>query len=209
MARHARTTASKRTAFAASAAAVGVAASLLSAPIATAAPDHAWDRLAQCESGGDWSINTGNGYHGGLQFSQSTWNAFGGGEFAPRADLASREEQIYVAEKTLAAQGWGAWPACSASLGLSYAPSERPHPHSGGTATPAASVVNEVRTAHEGNDALAVDELYNLVKDALARFGVTVPASIDKLYHQHRDNLDAFYQAARPQIDPILSSVLN
>lgn len=102
------------------------------APGATAAPDSDWDRLAQCESGGNWHINTGNGYYGGLQFSASTWNAFGGGEFASTADQASREEQIYVAEKVLAQQGWGAWPACSASLGLSSGPTDRPHPHSGG-----------------------------------------------------------------------------
>ncbi len=73
-----------------------------------------WDRLAQCESGGNWSINTGNGYYGGLQFSQSSWNA-AGGSGAP--NNASREEQIRVAENLLARQGWGAWPACSAKLG--------------------------------------------------------------------------------------------
>ena len=77
-----------------------------------------WDHLAQCESGGDWHINTGNGFYGGLQFLPSTWSGFGGGEFAPRADLASREQQIVVAERVLAAQGWGAWPACSQRLGL-------------------------------------------------------------------------------------------
>ena len=99
--------------------------------IATAAPDSDWDRLAQCESGGDWHINTGNGYYGGLQFAAGTWNGYGGGEFAATADQASREEQIYVAEKVLAQQGWGAWPACSASLGLSSGPTDRPYPGSG------------------------------------------------------------------------------
>ena len=102
--------------------------------IATAAPDSDWDRLAQCESGGDWHINTGNGYYGGLQFAAGTWNGFGGGEFAPTADKASRIEQIYVAEKVLAQQGWGAWPACSASLGLTSGPTDRPHPSTGGGA---------------------------------------------------------------------------
>lgn len=77
-----------------------------------------WDALAQCESNGNWAINTGNGYYGGLQFSQSTWAAYGGTQFAPRADLATREQQIAIAEKTRASQGWGAWPACSAKLGL-------------------------------------------------------------------------------------------
>ena len=77
-----------------------------------------WDSIAQCESTGNWSIDTGNGYSGGLQFSPSTWQAYGGGQYAPTANLATREQQIAVAEKVLAAQGWGAWPACTAKLGL-------------------------------------------------------------------------------------------
>ncbi|GGC73185.1 transglycosylase family protein [Hoyosella rhizosphaerae] len=108
--------------------AVSAAGVLLAAP-ANAAPDSDWDRLAQCEAGGNWNINTGNGYYGGLQFSQSTWAGYGGTEFAPRADLATREQQIYVAEKTLRGQGWGAWPACSQRLGLNSAPTDRPHPN--------------------------------------------------------------------------------
>jgi LysM repeat protein len=74
-----------------------------------------WDRLAQCESGGNWSINTGNGYSGGLQFSAGTWQANGG---SGSASNASRAEQIRVAQRVLASQGWGAWPACSSRLGL-------------------------------------------------------------------------------------------
>ncbi|MFC0674372.1 transglycosylase family protein [Brachybacterium hainanense] len=77
-----------------------------------------WDRVAQCESGGDWSINTGNGYYGGLQFSKSTWRAFGGTEYASTADKASKAEQIAVAQRTLAQQGPGAWPVCSKRAGL-------------------------------------------------------------------------------------------
>lgn len=77
-----------------------------------------WDTLAQCESGGNWSINTGNGYHGGLQFSASTWAAYGGTQYAPTADQATREQQIAIAQKTQASQGWGAWPACTARMGL-------------------------------------------------------------------------------------------
>ncbi len=91
---------------------VASAAALTLAGTASAAPDSTWDAVAQCESSGNWSINTGNGYYGGLQFSQSTWNAYGGQQYAARADLASRAEQIAVAEKTLAGQGWGAW-ACA------------------------------------------------------------------------------------------------
>ncbi|MGH3500206.1 MAG: transglycosylase family protein, partial [Nocardioidaceae bacterium] len=77
-----------------------------------------WNQLAQCESSGNWHINTGNGYYGGLQFSASTWSAFGGDQYASRADLASRSQQIATAEKVLDVQGWGAWPACSSELGL-------------------------------------------------------------------------------------------
>src|ERR1700727_265936 len=72
---------------------------------AAAAPDAEWDRVAACESGGNWGINTGNGYHGGLQFSQGTWAAHGGSEFAASANQASREQQIAVAERVLATQG--------------------------------------------------------------------------------------------------------
>ncbi len=82
---------------------------------ANAAPASDWDALAQCESGGNWGINTGNGFSGGLQFTPSTWAAFGG-QGAPQN--ASREQQIAVAENVLAGQGWGAWPSCSAQLGL-------------------------------------------------------------------------------------------
>ncbi|MCA1004427.1 transglycosylase family protein [Rhodococcus hoagii] len=77
-----------------------------------------WDSLAQCEATGNWAINNGNGFYGGLQFSQSTWAAYGGTQYAPTADRASREQQIAVAEKVQAAQGWGAWPSCSSKLGL-------------------------------------------------------------------------------------------
>lgn len=74
-----------------------------------------WDQLAQCESGGNWSINTGNGYYGGIQFSLSSWQAVGGSGLPSNA---SREEQIMRGEALRAIQGWGAWPACSAKLGL-------------------------------------------------------------------------------------------
>ena len=72
-----------------------------------------WDHVAQCESGGNWHLNTGNGYYGGLQVSASTWSSFGGHRYAPRADLASRAEQIDVANRIFAADGWGPWPTCS------------------------------------------------------------------------------------------------
>ena len=77
-----------------------------------------WDAIAQCESGGNWAINTGNGYQGGLQFSPSTWAGHGGTAYAPTADQATREQQIAIAERVQASQGWGAWPACTARLGI-------------------------------------------------------------------------------------------
>ena len=77
-----------------------------------------WDALSACESGGNWAINTGNGFYGGVQFNQSTWERHGGLHYAPRADLATREEQIAIAEVTRARQGWGAWPVCSVRAGV-------------------------------------------------------------------------------------------
>lgn len=86
------------------------------AAVLTAAPASAdsvdWDSVAACESGGNWSINTGNGYYGGLQFASGTWSGHGGGEFASSAHLATREQQIAVAEHVLRTQGIGAWPVC-------------------------------------------------------------------------------------------------
>jgi resuscitation-promoting factor RpfA len=90
----------------------------LSASPAEAATTATWDRLAKCESGGRWHINTGNGYYGGLQFSPGTWRAYGGGRFASSAHRATKAEQITVAERLLDARGWSPWPACSRKLGL-------------------------------------------------------------------------------------------
>ncbi|MDM4143029.1 transglycosylase family protein, partial [Mycobacterium sp. FLAC0960] len=83
---------------------------------AAAATDGEWDQVARCESGGNWAINTGNGYHGGVQFSASTWASHGGGQYAPSAELATKEQQIAVAERVLATQGRGAWPVCGGPL---------------------------------------------------------------------------------------------
>ena len=93
-----------------------VAAPLMAAGNASAATASEWDKVAQCESGGNWSINTGNGYYGGLQFSASTWAAYGGTQYAPQANQASKAQQIAVAEKVLASQGKGAWPVCGKGL---------------------------------------------------------------------------------------------
>ncbi|MFF3912966.1 transglycosylase family protein [Streptomyces sp. NPDC001852] len=93
-----------------------VAAPLMAAGNASAATASEWDAVAQCESGGNWSINTGNGFYGGLQFTNSTWAAYGGTAYAARADLATKAQQIAVAEKVLAGQGKGAWPVCGTGL---------------------------------------------------------------------------------------------
>ncbi|PVY96337.1 transglycosylase family protein [Actinomycetospora cinnamomea] len=82
-------------------------------PPALAVPAGPWDSLARCETGGDWHADTGNGYHGGLQLSSRTWAAHGGGEFAPQADDASREQQIVIGERVRAEQGWEAWSSCA------------------------------------------------------------------------------------------------
>lgn len=87
----------------------------MSMPAANAVDSATWDALAQCESGGNWSINTGNGFYGGLQFTQQSWNGVG---MSGSPATATREQQIEAGERLLAIQGWGAWPACSAKLGL-------------------------------------------------------------------------------------------
>src|SRR6478609_10569973 len=85
---------------------------------ADAASVRKWDRIAHCESGGRWHINTGNGYYGGLQISPSTWRGYGGKKFARLPSRASKGEQITIAERIKRGQGWRAWPSCSARLGL-------------------------------------------------------------------------------------------
>ncbi|MFF7093431.1 transglycosylase family protein [Streptomyces rubradiris] len=101
---------------------------------AAAADNGVWDRIARCESGGNWHINTGNGYYGGLQFSAGTWRAYGGTAYAPTADQASRSAQIAVATRVQQAQGWGAWPVCSARAGASGAAPTAARTGSPGTA---------------------------------------------------------------------------
>lgn len=96
-------------------------AGLVATPAAQAWDETVWDRVAACESSGNWSINTGNGYYGGLQFSPRTWKAFGGQQFGANAHQATRAEQIAVARRVLAVQGPGAWPTCGRRAGLTAA----------------------------------------------------------------------------------------
>lgn len=209
MGRHSAKNKSIATKFAASTVAVGAAAAIM-APNAAAAPDSDWDRLAQCESGGNWAINTGNGYHGGLQFNAQTWQAYGGGEFAPTANLATREQQIVVAERTLAQQGWGAWPACSASLGLNSAPTPRdasaaaaPAEEKTAPEAPADAPQAVQEAAEEPTDELASDALYSLIQDTATQYGLMIPASFTEQYKANRHDFNAFYSANRHVIDPL------
>ena len=150
---------------------LGGGAALLGTGSANAATDSEWNQVAQCESGGNWAINTGNGYQGGLQFSPSTWAGHGGTQFAPSADQATREEQIVVAERVLAGQGKGAWPSCGGPL-------------SGPTPRTAPNDVNPIRNqpqAPEHKDfnlakapnAKSTDDVANQVDSALDSSNVT------------------------------------
>lgn len=116
--KHRRPSKAVRIATLAGVAGAAIAVPLMGATGASAASVSTWDAVAQCESGGNWSINTGNGYYGGLQFSQSSWAAAGGTQYAARADLATKAQQIAVAEKLLDLQGPGAW-ACAGAGNLS------------------------------------------------------------------------------------------
>ncbi|MCX5412065.1 transglycosylase family protein [Streptomyces sp. NBC_00059] len=131
-----------------------IAIPLLGAGGAQAADATTWDRVAECESGGMWSADLGNGYYGGLQFSQETWSAYGGKDYAPRADLASRSQQIAVAEKVLDDKGPQAWPSCAVISGLALdgtlpgvdpggEPSAEPSDTATGSETPSAEASDE------------------------------------------------------------------
>ena len=96
---------------------VAVPVGLPAPPPVPAVPPGPWDGIARCETGGDWHADTGNGRHGGLQLDRRTWTAYGGGEFAPQADAASREQQIVVGDRVRAEQGWDAWSSCAEGIG--------------------------------------------------------------------------------------------
>ncbi|WP_238421127.1 transglycosylase family protein [Gordonia sp. 'Campus'] len=160
------TTAKTITKVALTGAVLGGGAALLGTGTANAATDAEWNQVAQCESGGNWAIATGNGYHGGLQFSPSTWTGHGGGEFAPTADQASREEQIVVAERVLGSQGKGAWPTCGTGLSGST-------PRSAPTDTP--REIAPVLPGGNGSVDLAktTEDVAEQVTDALTKAGVS------------------------------------
>lgn len=119
--RRVRTSRFTRIGVAAGTTGAAIALPMISATGAHAASVSTWDKVAACESTNNWSINTGNGFYGGLQFTQSTWAEFGGLKYAARADLATKAQQIAIAEKVLAVQGPGAWPVCGPKAGLTKA----------------------------------------------------------------------------------------
>ncbi|BAC71246.1 transglycosylase [Streptomyces avermitilis] len=129
-----------------------VAAPLMAAGNASAATASEWDAVAQCEAGGNWSINTGNGYYGGLQFSASTWAAYGGTAYASTADQASKSEQISVGEKVLAAQGKGAWPTCGTGLSGAANNAGSPAPSTPQQSTPKSSTTQSTEQRASRSD---------------------------------------------------------
>jgi hypothetical protein len=170
---------------------VAVSAPLIVAGTAHAATDSDWDRLAQCEAGGRWNASTGNGFYGGLQFTLSTWQAYGG-TGSPAA--ASREQQIAVAERVLAGQGWGAWPACSAKLGLNGAATPR-SVAAPGAAPVAASDPHAAAAAQQAPAAPAPQKIgadYTAVLgDSLSKIAAEqqVPGGWQAIYERNKDVL--------------------
>src|SRR4051812_43794236 len=145
----------------------GMALPLLGTGVAEAADVDTWDKVAACESSDNWDINTGNGYYGGLQFTQSTWEAFGGTRYAPRADLATKDQQIAIAEKVLDGQGPGAWPVCSKRAGLSRGgdtPDIRPATDRTGGKGTGRSTVEEVKPQHTPQSRAGRAEMYTVVR---------------------------------------------
>lgn len=212
MARHAKKRQPRFTKLAASSMALSATA-VAFAPAAEAAPLSDWDRLAQCESSGNWAINTGNGFYGGVQFTRSTWLAYGGGKYAPYAHQATRLQQIEIAEKVLAGQGWGAWPACSSRLGLNSAPQSRPAPSSESVvveepapapvpAADAAEVADEDKTSSvgENTDAAAVDVVFDLISNHLNETGAPIADDVQTFYKANRDDFVTFYAGTRDLI---------
>jgi len=189
----------------------GGAALVAGAGNASAATDNQWDQVAQCESGGNWAINTGNGYQGGLQFSPGTWSANGGGQYAPSANQATKEQQIAVAENVLASQGKGAWPVCGTGLGAATprsAAHEAPNlglqnapalPHNKETSLQAApTATNTADVTHQLDSALdtakkdgkpvdpAIQSLWEQAKQQATQHGYQLDPQLINLYNQNK-----------------------
>jgi resuscitation-promoting factor RpfA len=157
------------------------------------AAEHDWSGVAACESGGNWSINTGNGYYGGLQFSQGTWAGYGGTQYAPRADQASPGQQIAVAERVLGGQGIGAWPVCgkrltggttavAAAAPAAPAPAQR-HAPAPAPAAPVAAAPSSGHGSHSGGSYVVRRG------DTLGKIAAAHGISWQALYAQNRANI--------------------
>ncbi|AWE50724.1 MULTISPECIES: transglycosylase family protein [Streptomyces] len=182
--------------------AAAVAGPLMAAGSASAATASEWDAVAQCESGGNWSINTGNGYYGGLQFSASTWAAYGGTQYASTADKATKAQQIAIAEKVLAGQGKGAWPHCGTGLssaayngsaatgGEQSARSTEEKPASRSADRPAAEKSTKTVTTPTGKKVKKGDGEYKVAKgDTLSTIAADhdVKGGWEKLFELNKD----------------------
>jgi resuscitation-promoting factor RpfA len=169
---------------------------------ANAATDEQWDNVAQCESGGNWHINTGNGYYGGLQFTQGTWVNYGGSGYASRADLATREAQIAIADKVLQSQGWGAWPVCSRYAGPARGESwsTRPVRHSSPEASPMRTSRGSERfTARRTTRHQATASMYVVqTGDTLISIGDKHGVSWRQLYRANRSLIGSNPSLIRP-----------
>ncbi|QKW10313.1 transglycosylase family protein [Streptomyces sp. NA04227] len=171
-----------RASFTVTAGGAGVALPLIGAGLAHGADTETWNKVAACESTNNWSINTGNGYFGGLQFTQSTWEAYGGREYAPRADLADKDAQIAVAEKVLRGQGPGAWPNCSGPAGLTRGQAAEAKPV-------ARTSVADVKPQTTPQSRAGKAEMYTVVSgDSLSQIAGErhVPGGWQRLYEGNR-----------------------
>ncbi|MCH0539720.1 transglycosylase family protein [Streptomyces sp. MUM 203J] len=156
----------------------GIALPLVGAGTAQAASVDVWEKVAACESTNRWKVNTGNGYYGGLQFSQSTWEAYGGTRYAPRADLATKDQQIAIAEKVLKGQGPRAWPTCSVRAGLTRggdAPAVSPGVRTAASPTSVPNQRRESYTVARGDSLSGIAEAQR------------VPGGWQRLYERNRD----------------------
>ncbi|MFC8666104.1 transglycosylase family protein [Streptomyces sp. NPDC057199] len=172
----------------------GMAIPLIGTGVANAADVDTWNKVAACESTNNWKINTGNGYYGGLQFSQSTWEAYGGRAYAARADLASKDQQIAVAEKVLKGQGPGAWPTCSVRAGLTRGGDTPDINPSGTAAQKPKRTVRDVQPQTTPQSQAGTAEMYTVVRgDTLSGIAGAreVPGGWRKLYDANRRTVGA------------------
>jgi len=172
----------------------GMAIPLIGTGVANAADVDTWNKVAACESTNNWQINTGNGYYGGLQFTQSTWEAYGGRAYAARADLATKDQQIAVAEKVLKGQGPGAWPTCSVRAGLTQGGDTPDINPSGKSAQTTKRTVRDVQPQTTPQSRAGTAEMYTVVRgDTLSGIAGSreVPGGWRQLYDANRRTVGA------------------